>query len=156
MEIEVKHVVGVPIAVVRDRVSLDQLSIFVPAACGEVWSFIRANGIQGPGRNVAVYGSDGIVEAGAEVAGRFQASDRILSSQLPGGRVAVAIHLGPYQSLARTHSAIREWCANKGLRTTGTCWEVYGHWDESWNEDPSRIRTDVYHLLRDEPGTGLA
>jgi hypothetical protein len=31
-------------------------------------------------------------------------------------------------------------------------WEIYGHWEESWNTDPSKIRTDVFHLLENEEG----
>jgi hypothetical protein len=25
--------------------------------------------------------------------------------------------------------------------------EIYGHREESWNNDPSKIRADVFHLL---------
>src|SRR4030095_215394 len=31
---------------------------------------------------------------------------------------------------------------------TGISWAIYGHWDERWNADPSKIRTDVFYLLR--------
>lgn len=26
-------------------------------------------------------------------------------------------------------------------------WEVYGHWQDRWRDDPSQIRTDVFYLL---------
>jgi hypothetical protein len=29
----------------------------------------------------------------------------------------------------------------------GPNWEIYGHWQNEWNKDPSQIRTDVYYLL---------
>src|SRR5437763_728362 len=32
-------------------------------------------------------------------------------------------------------------------------WEIYGHWEESWNTDSSKIRTDVVYLL-DAPVIG--
>jgi hypothetical protein len=31
--------------------------------------------------------------------------------------------------------------------------EIYGHWENEWNADPSRIRTDVYYLLSDDSGS---
>ncbi len=66
------------------------------------------------------------------------------------GRVATTIHLGPYGCLGNAHSEIREWCAAHGHRLSNVCWEIYGHWEESWNVDPSNIRTDVFCLLEDQ------
>ena len=133
-------------AVIRDRVPAKELSKFVPAACGEVWKFIRANEIPQPGRHVAVYFEDGSVEVGAEVGESFTGNERVQCSQLPVGRAAHAVHFGPYGQLGMAHEAIRAWCTEHGHRT-GVSWEVYGHWDEKWNTDPSKIRTDVFYLL---------
>jgi effector-binding domain-containing protein len=121
----------------------------VPAACGEVWSFIRSAGLPKPGRHTALYLPDGFVEVGAEVSKPFTGNERIRCSQLPAGAVATAVHFGPYGSLGDAHAAIREWSTTHGRQLSGTCWEIYGHWEDSWNNDPSRIRTDVFHLLRE-------
>ena len=64
------------------------------------------------------------------------------------GRVVTTTHFGPYARLGDAHSEIRQWSAERGHRLSGICWEIYGHWDESWNADPSKIRTDVFHLLQ--------
>jgi len=146
--IHLKSVEAVPTAVVRSRVEPRELSKFVPAACGEVWSFIRAAGVPG-GRHVALYLEDHHVEVGAEVSQPFVGNDRIHCSQLPAGQVATTTHFGPYAGLSEAHGAIRRWCAANGHSLTGICWEIYGHWEESWNADPSQIRTDVFHLLAD-------
>ena len=101
--------------VVRGCVARSGLSTFVPAACGEVWSFIRAAGLLTPGRNIALYwDTPGWVEAGVEVSGGFPGTDRFRCSRLPGGRVATATHFGPYSGLSRAHVRIREWCAANG------------------------------------------
>src|SRR5262249_7172606 len=122
---------------------------FVPAACGEVWSFIRSAGLSRPGRHVALYLQGQEVEVGAEVAAPFTGNERIQCSQLPSGRVATTVHFGPYAGLSEAHAAIRQWCAEHGHPLAGICWEIYGHWDESWNANPSKIRTDVFYLLQD-------
>ena len=66
-EIELTNVDAVLTAVIRSRVEPRDLSKFVPAACGEVWSFIRSAGLKRPGRHVALYLESGWVEVGAEV-----------------------------------------------------------------------------------------
>jgi effector-binding domain-containing protein len=134
-------------AVIRDRVLPNDLAKFVPAACGEVWTFIRAAELPRPGCHTALYLNDGWVEAGAEVPEPFIGNDRVRCSQLPSGRVAAATHFGQYQRLGEAHAAIRQWCDQQGRHRSNTCWEIYGHWDASWNDDPSKIRTDVFHLL---------
>lgn len=135
-----------------------ELSQFVPAACGEVWSFIRAAHLPQPGCHIALYlDARGTVEIGAEVSEPFEGNDRVQCSQLPSGRVVTTVHYGPYPRLHEAHTAIRQWCAQQGLSLSGISWEIYGHWDQSWNADPSRIRTDVFYRLRDEESsTGAA
>jgi effector-binding domain-containing protein len=136
-------------AVIRERVPQKELPRFVPAACGEVWSFVRSAGLPRPGRHTALYLDDGFVEVGVELSQPFAGNDRIRCSQLPGGSVATTVHFGPYQRLGDAHAAIREWCASHARRFSGTSWEIYGHWEESWNTDASKIRTDIFHLLRE-------
>ena len=151
-EIKLTNAEAIPTAVIRSRVQPNELAKFVPAACGEVWSFIRSAGLPRPGRHVALYLEGGSVEVGAEVSERFLGNDRVHYSQLPAGRVATTTHFGPYTRLGEAHSEIRRWCAKHGHRLSGVCWEIYGHWEESWNTDPSRIRTDVFHLLENQKG----
>ena len=151
-QIKLTNTEAIPTAVIRDRVQPGELSKFVPAACGEVWSFIRSAGLPRPGRHVALYLKAGLVEVGAEVSERFVGNERVQCSQLPAGRVATTTHFGPYARLGSARSEIRQWCAERGHRLSSICWEIYGHWDESWNADPSKIRTDVFHLLDDAKG----
>jgi effector-binding domain-containing protein len=102
---------------------------------------------------VALYLESGWVEVGAEITEPFPGNDRVRCSQLPAGRVATTTHFGPYTRLGDAHSHVRQWCADHGHRLSGVCWEIYGHWDESWNTDPSKIRTDVFHLVVDGKGS---
>jgi effector-binding domain-containing protein len=148
-QIELTESKPITTAVIRSRVPAEELAQFVPAACGEVWSFVRTAGLPRPGRHLALYLDDGFVEVGAEVSEAFTGNERIHCSQLPGGTVATTVHFGPYGGLGDAHAAIREWCARQGHRFSGNCWEIYGHWEESWNNDASKIRTDVFHLLHD-------
>ena len=145
---QVLHLDPVRTAVIQGCVPARELARFVPAACGEVWSFIRSTGLPRPGRHLALYlDGKGTVEVGAEVSEPFVGTERVRCSELPGGRVVTTVHYGPYRRLAEAHAAIRDWCDTQGHRYSGVSWEIYGHWEESWNADPSKIRTDVFYLL---------
>jgi effector-binding domain-containing protein len=151
--VEIKEVESIPLAVVRRRAKLSELSTVVPEACGAVWNFVRAAEIKPRGRNVALYLDDEIdLEVGVEVAGPFASDGTVVLSMTPAGPVATAIHMGPYNRLHETHMAVRQWCADNHHEIAGPNWEIYGH----WNNDPNKLQTDVYYLLRQSPGLALS
>jgi effector-binding domain-containing protein len=60
---------------------------------------------------------------------------------LPGGEVAVACHVGPYETLSETYGVMQRWIAEHGRSSSGPMWEVY-------LDDPSvvpveQLRTEV-------------
>jgi effector-binding domain-containing protein len=149
-QIELTNSKSIHTAVIRSRVQAKELSQFVPTACGEVWSYIRSAGLPRPGRHLALYlDAQGSIEVGAEVSAPFVGNDRVHCSQLPAGQVVTTVHYGPYARLSEAHTAIRAWCSEHGYPCSGISWELYGHWEESWNTDSSKIRTDVFYLLDD-------
>jgi len=150
-QIELTRSKPVHTAVIRSRVPSKELAQFVPAACGEVWSFIRLAGLPRPGRHLALYlDGQGSIEVGAEVSEPFAGNERVHCSQLPEGRVITTVHFGPYGRLSDAHKAIQEWCAQHGHPCSGISWEIYGHWEDSWNTNSSKIRTDIFYLLHDQ------
>jgi hypothetical protein len=139
---------GRPLAVVRRRAASQELSKVVPNACGLVWNVMRAQQVSGVGRHVAVY-LDGQInlEVGVELDGPFAGHGEVVASATPSGLVATTTHYGPYGQLRGAHVAIREWCQQNGYSFAGPNWEVYGHWKDEWNSDPTKICTEVFYLL---------
>jgi effector-binding domain-containing protein len=147
-QVRVEKFPGQRLAVARRRVTKPQLSKVVPEACGTVWSALRAVQIRG-GRHVAVYLDDVInVEIGVELDVPFSGAGEVIPSSLPAGDVATTTHFGPYPGLGAAHEAIHRWCEANDREPIRPCWETYGHWVDEWNKDPSKIRTDVYYLLK--------
>lgn len=140
---------GRPLAVVRRRAAPHELSKVVPECCGLVWNALRAKQITGAGRHVAIYYDDHInLEVGVELDTPFAGAGEVVSSATPAGTVATTTHYGPYQLLASAHDAIHDWCQANGCQLVGPRWEIYGHWQNDWNNDPSKITTDVFYLLK--------
>jgi effector-binding domain-containing protein len=144
-QVRVEQVTPQTTAVVRRRARQTELSQVVPQACGEVWAWARSSNLPRPGRHVALY-LDGEInlEVGAEMAQPFTGDGQVVCSSTPAGTVATTTHLGPYARLGEAHEAIRRWCSANGHALGGPNWEVYGHWED----DPAKLRTDVYYLLR--------
>ena len=155
-DVRLEQISSRPLAVVRRRASSQELSRVVPDACGAVWSVVRAEQIKGAGRHVAVY-LDGEInlEVGVELDAPFAGHGEVVGSATPAGEVATAVHFGPYTGLHEAHRAIREWCADYGYALAGPNWEIYGHWTDEWDIDPSKIRTDVFYLLKADTGSAV-
>lgn len=137
-----------PLAVVRRCAKPQELSKVVPDACGVVWAALRAQQVTGAGRHVAVYLDCQInLEVGVELDTPFNGVGEVVASVTPAGPVATTTHHGPYGSLHKAHEAILRWCGDHGHALVGPSWEVYGHWTDECNRDPTRITTEVFYLL---------
>lgn len=147
-EIHLEEHGGIPLAVVRRCASPQELARVVPNACGLVWSVLRSQKVTRAGRHVAVYLDNQInLEVGVELDKPFAGNGEVVGSSTPAGTVATTPHFGPYGQLHKAHEALHLWCANQGHKFAGPSWEIYGHWLDEWNSDPTKIRTDVYYLL---------
>lgn len=143
--VQLDRVAAQPLAVVRRRASLRELSVVVPQACGLVWDFLKRQQFKSAGRHVAVYLDDVInLEVGVEVHAPFVSGGEVIASTTPAGTVATTIHYGPYQRLADAHIAVRRWCAENHHALAGPNWEVYDH----WTDDEAKLRTDIFYLLK--------
>ncbi len=156
-EVRIEQVESRPLAVVRRRASPRELARVVPAACGLVWGVVRAHEIAGAGRHVALYWDGEMnLEVGVELTSAFVGNGEVIASATPGGAVATAVHFGPYDQLGQVHGDIRHWCVEHGHELAGPNWEIYGHWQDEWNRDPGKIRTDVFYLLKTNADRTLA
>ncbi len=147
-EVRCTRVESSPLAVIRRQARQNELPRLVPEGCGIVWNALKAHGIKGAGRHVAIYWDNRItLEVGVEIGSSFSGAGEVVRSDTPAGTVATVQHVGPYQLLHEAHDAIRQWCTENGRALAGPSWEIYDHWQKEWDQDPSRIRTEVVYLL---------
>jgi len=146
-QIELVSVRPTVLAAVRKRTTFEALGATIIKSLDEVYAFLRTAPVKQKGLNVVVYFDDVInIEAGVQVSSEFEPTGTVICSATPAGTAARTIHYGPYSALGEAHEAIRAWCAKNGKTLAGPNWEVYGH----WNDDPRKLRTDVYYLLKDQ------
>lgn len=111
-----------------------------------IWPVLRAQGAS-TGHNVVIYHgtTEGMltIDVGVEVPAGFEPDGDVQPAATPSGEAATAAHFGDYSGLGGAYAALEQWCAANDRRTAGVNWEVYGDWDD----DPGKVRTDVYFLL---------
>ena len=138
------------LAAVRRKVWMGGVGAAWKTALDQVWAFLRQNPeVRTDGHNVFLYqhtNQDGpmTVDFGVEVARAFQPEGEVIASETPAGEAAVAVHVGPYAEMGKTHQAIHRWCALQNLALAGWSWEIYG----DWTEDQSKLETTIAYLLK--------
>jgi AraC family transcriptional regulator len=83
------------------------------------------------------------IEVGMPLVAAVPGEGDIESSLLPGGRAAMAVHAGPYTTLAKSFAALERWMAEQGLASNGAPWEVYAN-DPADFPDSADWRTEIY------------
>jgi hypothetical protein len=129
-----------PTAVVAQTTTWEEFPRLWAPMLDEVYGVVRPQSPPRRWQNVMLY-RDGrpSVEVGVLDPGPFEPAGRVVASQLPGGKVATALHRGDYAQINRTHEALLADLAAQGLEPTGVRWEIYGH-----AEDPE---VEIYWLL---------
>jgi len=145
-QVDVVNVEPTPLAVVRRQSRSQDLNIVVPEAVGVVYEFLKTSNIQHLGIAVAIYFDNQInMEVGVKVTSEFESTSLVQCSQIPSGVAATTTHFGDYSELSKANEAILAWCKQNNKSLAGVSWEVYGH----WNDDPQKLRTDVYYLIKE-------
>ncbi len=138
------------LAAVRRQVRIGQVATAWRPALDQVWEFVRQNpGLRTDGHNVFLYHHPANrqlpmdVDFGVHVTRSFERSGEVFSTETPAGKVATALHVGPYERMGDTHDAIHAWAAASNMTFAGKSWEVYG----DWTDDVAKLETRIEYLL---------
>ena len=142
IQIEAQAILGI-----RSSAKMQDLPDILGAHFGEIFGYVIQNGQQPAGMPLSRYHSmDGEsvdLECGIPINAPLDGTDRIKPGSLPGGRVATVTHVGPYEGLPQTWSALFEWIGAEGLKPADAPWEVYLT-DPGAEPDSSKWRTQIF------------
>lgn len=137
-----------PTAVLHERVAMDALPEFFGRAFGTVMAAVQAGNGRVAGAPFGLYHGMPTetvdVEAGFPLAEPLsgQAPDGVQAGVLPACRAFEATHVGPYDTMQRTYSAIQQRMQDEGFTPADSMWEYYLS-DPATEPDPATWRTLV-------------
>jgi effector-binding domain-containing protein len=144
--IEIREMPSQRLLVKKTTCAHKEIGLAFGTAIHAVAECFRRNGAGMMSAPMAVYlnwrDSDCDMAVGCQAEGNVQLSEGCEWLDVPGGTHARVTHLGPYETLHESHAAIRNWCAAKGIKMAGPCWESYPKGPIS-EPDSSKWQTDV-------------
>ena len=144
-EVEIRDVHPREAAVVSISMPPAGISEALGGAFGEVAGAMERAGVGLAGPPFTRYRAFGPVieaEAGFPVMRPAPDVGRVHPGQLPGGRVASIVHIGPYDTLEATYNVLTQRLAAMGHQPIGPMWEIY--WSDPEAEpDPATWRTEI-------------
>jgi effector-binding domain-containing protein len=150
INVSVETVSARTLAAVRRTVRVGQIGTAWKPALDLVWQFLAQHpGLRSDGHNVFLYhhpasrGEPMDIDFGVQVTRSFTKEGEVSVTATPAGKVATALHVGPYERLGEAHDAIHAWAAANKVRFAGKSWEIYG----DWPDDPAKLETRVEYLL---------
>jgi AraC family transcriptional regulator len=136
-----------PALIVKRRVARAEIANTIAEGLGKTFPYALQNGLAIAGRPFVRYSDVGpglmTMEVGTPLAAPAAGVDDIEAITLPGGPAAVAVHMGPYDTLQETYAAMERWMQQQGVKPGGSPWESYIT-DPAEHPDPANWRTDVY------------
>jgi effector-binding domain-containing protein len=118
-----------PTLSVRFRAPVQELSQHFGRIYGGIMQYLGELGEHPTGAPFAAYYNmdmqDLDVEAGFPVSKSLPARDDIQPGQLPGGKAATCLYVGPYDQVGPAWEALSQWITEHGHEAAGPAYEMY-------------------------------
>ncbi len=132
---------------IREIVPNDQIGQKMGQVFGELMAHFGKNRVVMAGPPFAMYHSYDSektdMEVGFPVTGAPKGDGRVKPCALPGRKVVTATHVGPYEKVVETYTAMQKWMEAKGLKPDKVMWERYMNGPDTV-KDPSEYVTQLF------------
>ena len=139
-----------PTLVIGTRTPVQGLPQVVAQAYGAIMHYASRLGVQPGGAPFVAYHNmdmeDLDLEIGFPFAQKVPGEGTILAGEIPGGKAAACVHVGPYDQLGAAYAALHEWMQAHGHVPTGVAYEVY--LNDPQATPPAELQTWVVFPLR--------
>ncbi len=128
-QVEVKDQPAQPVLSVRTRASADQLPMLCGKWFGEIMTYLGAIGEYPAGPPFSAYYNMDMqnldVELGFPVAKALPAKDEIKPGEIPAGKIASYLYVGPYGDCGPAYELVTKYITENGYTPTGVAYEYY-------------------------------
>jgi len=133
-DIKIKEISEQPTITIRENATMASIPVRIGKIYSEIITFMSKKGIAPAGAPFAYWhnmNSESMnkglfdMECGFPVGAPVEGEGQIKASKLPGGKVATAMHIGPYETLVETYEAMQSWTKEKGYQVEDDMWEAY-------------------------------
>lgn len=133
-----------PALAVRTRASVQELPEMMGRIYGAIMDAMDHEGAVMAGEPYTAYFNMDVadldLEIGIPVDRPVDGRDDVQAVEIPGGRFASLVHVGPYDQLASAYEVLTAWIAEQGLEVTGAAYEFYFSPPET---PPEQIKTEI-------------
>lgn len=151
LSIALRDISAQPVVCTRSRVARSEIAATIGAQLGRIVPHVLGSGGQLAGQPYTRYPEAGMglltIEVGMPVVAPVAGAGDIQAAELPAGKMAVAMHAGPYEQLGESYAALERWIAGQSLTPAGAPWEVYVN-DPGELPDPAAWRTEIFWPVR--------
>ncbi len=147
---EIKEMAEKLTLTIKTETSVQGLPILLGKTYGEIMQYIQSIGAKPTGEAFVIYYNTDMsnlnVEIGFTVDGKYPNKGQIKSSSIPGGKYAIALHVGPYETLTKTYDELNAFILTSGNEAQTWVYEVYlNNPQENPKEQP---KTMIYFPLK--------
>ncbi len=147
---EIKDVQKQNTLMVRLVTPISKISDVMGEAYQEIGEFMAKKGIPFSGAPYARYYNMNMealdVEMGFPIAIDVKGENRIKTGQIPAGKIATAIHCGPYSTLEETYTKLMGFVKEKGLEVEEWMYEYY--LNSPMEVKPEELQTQICYVLK--------
>ena len=129
--VEIKQIESRPVAAVKFTAGVAEMASKFGAAFGQIMQYVTQSGAQIAGPAIGYYEQLGNerfnVTAGFVVAQPIEGDGQVVPFELPAGKIATTMHVGPYETLPEAYAALMEQAEAQGMEIdmTSPMWEEY-------------------------------
>jgi effector-binding domain-containing protein len=118
-----------PTLVIRTRTSVQMMPQVLGQAWGAIVQYAGRIGIQPSGPPFVAYHNmdmkDLDLEIGFPFVQQLTGKGEILAGEIPAGRAAGCLHVGPYNQVGAAYEALQKWMEACGYTPSGVAYEFY-------------------------------
>jgi effector-binding domain-containing protein len=139
-----------PTLAIRTRTPVQSLPQVLGQAYGAIIQYAGQLGFQPSGAPFVAYHNmdmaDLDMEIGFPFAQKVVGKGEILASEIPGGKAAACLHVGPYDQVGTAYEALQKWMEANGVVPSGVAYEFY--LNDPQVTPPAELQTQVVFPLK--------